>query len=248
MITSMKMWTPDSRIIYGNSNPNDSVEFPYIMSPDGSGNRRIAMFPQWIYPDGYTCLYLHQGDQYNIYRSNLDETFDEFVFNCKTVGKNYVQFSAFNPNTNELIIKADPISTQTTLLLRYNINEDVVDTLAVDSAGWMFVLAPIFSHDYKKIATLEANYTALLIRISIIENGTKTTIGEISMRDEFNNMVSVEPSTMFFSCDDEYLSFSKDVFHGSGRTSYLYVYSFQTKEQTYIDIGSHISWNPKKGQ
>jgi hypothetical protein len=243
MISSMNMWTPDSKLVYANRNQSDTTTSINIMNVDGSNPKRICVAPLFFYQDSYTFITVNQN---NVYRTNLDCTFNEFLLDLKTIGQSYVHLSDFDPLANNLLILADPTPSITNLLVTYNINVKKIDTISVADSGWMFLLYPKYSHDFQKIAVVEINYLDTMnytTRISLFENGSKTTLLEFSGKGEF-----VDSSPISFSPDDEYLAFSEDVLIPGkvAWNSYLNIINVITKQVTLIDMGKHPVWNPQK--
>jgi hypothetical protein len=248
--TLMGMWTPDGRIVYSMKYMHDS-ESMYMMNPDGSNNRKIHSSPVFFYPDSYTFI---TGAQYLIYRTNIDGTFDELLLDLKTIGKNYVHYSDFNPYSNDLLILADPAERITNLLVKFNFDSKRIDIVSIVDSGWMYILHPKFSHDFMKIAAAEVNYADTInypYRISILDlkNRSKATLVELPPKDSTGKRLSIHWGPFVFSSDDKYLAFSINVLQSGlmvGWISYLYVVELETKQMTLIDTGIYPEWNPKK--
>jgi hypothetical protein len=241
--TAMGLWAPNNKLVY---NSQGSM---HMMDPDGSNDREIHSSPGFFYPDSYTFLTV---DQYLIYCTNIDGTFDELLLDLKTIGKNYVGMEDYNPYVSDLLILADPTERITDLLVTYNIDSKKIDTVSIADSGWMYILHPKYSHDFKKIAVAEVNYVDTVnytYRISILENGAKITVVEFPHKDETGKYVFIDYSPMAFSFDDKYLAFSKNVQQPGTMVwwkSFLYVIELATKQITLIDTGKNPQWNPVK--
>lgn len=227
-------WTPDSKhIVYSGAG---SI---YMIEADGSNNRELPYDPDYFYLDSYTFLYQAEG---GIYLSNIDGTFNEFVLNPKSIGKNYVGPKDFNPYNHDILILADPTPQITDLLVTYNVDTKKLDTIAVADTGWYYS-HPRYSSNYTKIAVLKINYIENIGKLCILENGTETDLVTINNYGE--EMFSFYP--LSFSPDDKYLAYSKSTYVGDGGWyNYLHVIELATKKITFIDIGAGAKWNPLK--
>lgn len=231
-------WTPDSKHIVYNG-----YWKTYMISTDGSNNRELPHNPDYFYMDSYTFLYQAVG---GIYMSNIDGTYNEFVFNPKTIGQNYVGPKDFNPYNHDILILADPTPLITDLLVTYNVDTKKLDTIAVADSGWLYT-HPKFSNDYSKIAVLKINYSYQEQKICILEDGKETEIAALTNcgMNEGDEMFGFYPFS--FSSDNKYLAYTKIVFGiGGGWEDYLYVIEIETKKITFIDMGSVAKWNPQR--
>ncbi len=257
MDTAMNQWTPDGRIIYSSRNKHESAISMYIIDVDGSNNRRLKYLVNYIYPDSYNTLYLVTTSSKGalLYHSNLDGTVNEFIVDLTTfvsTSTGGVKIFDFDPKANELFLFLDDPSTALpNMVAKYDITSQRLDTIAVSDSGWKFY-NPKFSNEFEKTAMTEihitdtVNYTS---KLSILENGTKTTLAEFLHKDETGKTQFIDYNPFAFSPDNKYLAFSKNVVQPGTLVwwiSYLYVVELETKQRTLIDCGKLPRWNPKK--
>lgn len=242
---TIPQWAPDSRIVAYDYHVIGQQSCTHLIDVNGANDRKLDYgFPDFFYPDSYTYVY---ADGYNIYRSNTDGSFNEFLLDLKTVGKNYVRIDDFDPSSNKILILADPTPQITNLLVTFSINSQTTDTVSIADSAWMYVLAPKFSHDFSKIAIVEVNYADTLNRvrrISLLDSGRKTILVEVTGSDTL-----IDSNPLAFSLDDKHLAFAENVLQPGTMIwwkSYLCLVDLETKQITNVDSGQQPKWNPMR--
>ena len=244
---SQPKWAPNSKVYFAYQKPIGSTAAIYLMNPDGSDKRKILNFSStqiFFYPDSYNFLYV--VDYTKVYKSNIDNTINEFLFDFKQTSSIYIirGINDFNPYTEEFLVSPQTSSGLASIAL-FNIKTNNLDILYTAEEG--DILSQLkFSNDYSKIALIEikANQENYL---SVLENSEKKrfvkTVGSMVSGEwlDFNPMQ--------FSPDNKYIAFSKNISgNGSGISwkSYLYVVDITTGELNNIDDGYNPSWNPRQ--
>jgi hypothetical protein len=247
-ICAKAFWSPDSKkIVCAYQNPSKSMPVgTYIMDIDGSNKRKLKYDVTYFYKDGYHTLYLIMNSNIDsLFLSNLDGTQNEFIVNFNDFVSTYtggVSVCDFDPDSNELLLVFDDPSTALpNFIARYNITQRRLDTIAVSDSSWKYY-RPKYSNDFKKIAVAEVNYDTHTYKISIFEDGVKSTLLE------FNEPLAFLDFRPFsFSSDNKYLAFAKNIRVSPTDywwNSYLYVIELESKQQNYIDLGVSPIWNP----
>ena len=242
------IWSPDSKkLVCGYQNPSNSMPVgTYIMDIDGSNKRKLKYDVTYFYKDGFHTLYLIMYSNVDsLFLSNLDGTQNEFVVNFNdfvSTNTGGVRVCDFDPDSNELLLSFDDPSTALpNFIARYNITQRRLDTIAVSDSGWKFYY-PKYSSDFKKIAVAEVHFNTSTFKISLFENGIKSTLLECNEPQAF---LDFRPFS--FSSDNKYLAFAKNIRLSPTNywwNSYLYVIELDTKQLNFVDLGIAPIWNP----
>ena len=237
-------WTPTGKVVCAYQCPVGSPVATYLMDPDGSNKRKIldaAASTVYMYPNGYTFLY----EVYNrIYKTHMDQTATELVFDEATSRDQFVAVQGLNANSEEILIIFHPRKDSTDAIGTYSIRSRTVRVLLTSESGYEFfqlVYAPdcsaiaLIEHsdDREYLSVLQGGVKRRLVHIP----GTITTVGEC---------FSFNP--MRFSPDGNYIAYSKMVF-GSGQwinwKDVLFVVPVSLGEEIRIDDGNQPSWNSR---
>ena len=248
-IAASVLWTPDSKkLICAYQNQNNSMPVgKYIMDIDGANKIKLKYDVTYLYPDGFHTIYLisYSGVD-SLFLSNIDGTQNEFIvdlYDYVGTTNGSVRVCDFNPGSNELLLSFDDAATSLpNTVAKYNITQKRLDTIAVSDSSWKYY-RPKYSSDYKQIAVAEVHYDTIpTYRISLLENGTKSTLVEFSETLAF---LDFRPCS--FSADNKYFAFTKNI--RVSPTSYwynsnLFVIDVNSKKAVYLDQGISPIWNP----
>lgn len=236
-------WTPNGKVYFYYSNDYGDYHGMFVMNPDGSNKKKILDIDVdiYFYSDSYNFLYtIIDMDQYSVYKSNIDNTVNEFIADLKQTVNHDVSVNGFNPYTEELLTSTMAPDSISEIGL-YNIKTNAFNPLIKSDRTTSFTQYT-FSNDYKKIAFV-----------------TRTNDGQrylsIYKEDIIKRLLTISGNEWFdwnpmqFSPDDKYIAFSKNVF-GSGPylnwKSYLYVADVSSGVTQIIDEGICPSWKKMK--
>lgn len=235
-------WTPDGKVYFGYPYFWAPYRGTYIMNPDGSGKKKIfdSVATFYFYHDSYNFLYIY--DYTKVYKSNIDGTFNEFLFDIKNNLNQDLAIQGFNPFTEELLLSLKNTDSMYAIAT-YNIHTKNVDTLLTGENGYAFGQLR-YSKDFSKIAIVEIETASKKYDeeyLSVLENGEKRRLVKLTGDEWFDY------NPMQFSYDGRYIAFSKNIYQ-SGQwiswKSYLYVVNASNGTLQYIDEGISPSWNP----
>jgi Tol biopolymer transport system component len=242
------IWVPDgSKIIYIYNNMSDPY-CTYIMDKNGKNKKLLFEYAVNIYflNDNYSFIYqkslTSDNEIYFVYKSNIDGTKNEFLFDRRNIGENYVSIKDINVKTNDILFTMTSKSGYSNVIATYNIQDQEIDTLSIAEEGWVY-LRPIYSHDSKTIAFIERNYDEDISNLILFENGLKKELVKITSSEGW-----FDYNSLAFSPNDKYIAYSKNIYLDNGSVSwnsYLYIVNIETKENLYIDMGKRPVWNPK---
>lgn len=240
--SQLPKWTPNGKV-YFYYPPWGNYDGTYIMNPDGSNKKKILDTTAniYFYNDSYNFVYVIASRGYcKIYKSNIDNTVNEFIADLRQTINNEVVVRDFNPNTKELLITIiNSSSNLADKLGLYSIRTNTLNILITENSPFA-VAQSFFSRDYTKIAYIEINRaTNDEEYLSIYENGTKKRLVKLTGREWFDF------NPMHFSYDGKYIAFTKNIFGSSfSWKSYLHVVDVSNGKLQYIDEGIWPSWNP----
>ncbi len=240
--SALPRWTPNGKVVCAYQSPVGSPTATYLMDPDGAKKRKIrdgAASAVYMYPDEYTFLYV---DGTKIYKTDLDKTRTELVFDQETTLGEYVAVQGFNANTEELLVVCHPTMDSLGVIGAYSIKTRTVRALLNSESGYQFFQL-VYSPDCSAIAVVEHSNEGEYL--SVLQAGVKRRLVHIpGTITNVGECFSFNP--MQFSPDGRYLAYSKMVF-GSGQwvnwTDHLYVAEVSTGEERRIDKGYYPSWN-----
>lgn len=235
-------WTPNGKV-YFYYPPLGNFNGMYMMNPDGSEKKKILDIDVdiYFYPDSYNFLYtIVDMDQFSIYKSNIDNTINEFIADLRQTVNHDVAVNGFNPYTEELLTSTtttDSISEIGLYSIRTNSFSPLIKLDRTSSSGGY-----TFSNDYTKIAFVEQAKNEHRY-LSVYKDGIIKRLLTVSGKEWF------DWNPMHFSSDGKYLAFSTNVFGNVpylNWTSYLYVVDISTGALQYIDAGIWPSWRPNQ--
>lgn len=236
-------WLPNSIVCFGYPFYWAKYKGTYIVKPYESQKRKILnTIPTEIffYPDSYNFIYTI--DYTKVYKSNIDNTFNEYLFDIKQNLNQDLAIQGFNPYTEELLI-SPKINDSIDAIATYNINTNDLKILLSGEIGYDFGQIR-YSKDYTKIACVEIETASKKDEdyLSVYENGEKRRLVRFTGDEWFDY------SPLEFSYNGRYIAFSKNVTQRDTGwywwKSYLYVVNTITGELHYIDEGRYPSWNP----
>jgi len=110
-------WTTNGKLYFAYQNPIGSTTATYIMNPDGSNKKKIldnslsfGGAKIFFYPDSYSFLYVI--DYTKVYKSNIDNTYNQFLFDFNQTFNQTINVQDFNPYTEEFLITLPITSTK----------------------------------------------------------------------------------------------------------------------------------------
>lgn len=236
-------WTPDGKVYFYYPNDYGNYHGMYVMNPDGSDKKKILDIDVdiYFYPDSYNFLYISiDMDQYSVYKSNIDNTVNEFIADLRQTVNHNVSVNGFDPYTEELLTSTLTPDSLSEIGL-YNIRTNNFKPLIKSDRTSSFAQYT-FSNDYTKIAFVTRTNDGQRY-LSIYKEVIIKRLLTISGNEWF------DWNPMQFSPDDKYIAFSKNVFGGGpylNWKSYLYVIDVSNGVSQIIDEGIWPSWKKKK--
>lgn len=235
-------WTPDSRVFFGYSSSGSKYQGTYLINPDGSNRKKIldTTATIYFYNDSYNFLYVLEHTK--VYKSNIDNTVNEFLFDLRQTMGQQIVIQGFNPITEELLISPTNTDGMQTIAT-YSIITKSVHFLLTAEQGYSFFQMQ-YSMDFSKIAFIE--YSNNDEYLSVFENGNKKRLVRIPSSSPAVHF-SYEP--MEFSPDDRYIAFSEQIINPgqwiSFSTPLLIVNIVDGTVHKLEDEAHYPSWNPQ---
>jgi len=238
-------WTPNGKVCFGYPYSGAKYHGTYIMNPDGSDKKKILDSTPGIYfyQDSYTFLYIEDT---KVYKTNVDNTFNQFMLDLQCAPNEYITIRDFNPLTGEFLVNTNTIPGLWEAIATYSAETKQLNPLL--AAEGSYALAnQRYSKDYSKILFTEIDTTTYVEQyLSVLDNGKKRRLVRTTGSIVEGEWLDYNP--MQFSPDDRCIAFSKNVSLGGawvGWVSSLYVIDFTTGDVQFIDKGSCPSWNPR---
>jgi Tol biopolymer transport system component len=235
-------WTPNGKVYFTFREDYGKPYITYIMNPDGS-DKKIMLDTVadeiYFYADSYNFVY-RSGTK--IYKSNIDTSFKEEIFDLAPDSYTYFTIRDFNSLTGELLLNTNAFPDYKSAIATYNIEtKQLKFILGAEPGFWVYLQR--YSKDYSKIVFIEVDTTTYELQyLSVFSNGEKKRLVKLTgLKEEF------DWNPMEFSYDGKYVAFGK-VVYGSGAwlswTTYLYVVDIETATLQFIDRGHSPSWKP----
>ncbi len=236
-------WTPNGKVYFNFREDYGKPYITYIMNPDGS-DKKIMLDTVadeiYFYADSYNFIY-RSGTK--IYKSNIDNSFKEEVFDLAPDSYTFFTIRDFNALTGELLLNTNAfLPDYKSAIATYNIETKQLKFILGAEPGF-WVNMQRYSKDYSKIVFLEVDTTTYELQyLSVFSNGEKKRLVKVTgLKEDF------DWNPMEFSYDGKYVAFGK-VVYGSGPwlswTTYLYVVDTETGTLQFIDRGHSPSWKP----
>jgi Tol biopolymer transport system component len=197
-------WVPNGKIYFGYPYAWAGYNGTYIMNPDGSEKKKILDFSAGIYfyQDSYTFLYI-AGTK--VYKTNIDNTFNEFILDIEPGSNQYFTIRDFNPLSGELLENTNTIPGFSSAIATFSAETKQLNLLLAADKGYHLV-EPRYSKDYSKIAYIEIDTTTYNEQyLSVFENGEKRRLVKLTGKEWFDY------NPMQFSYDGQYIAFSKNI-------------------------------------
>ena len=207
-------WAPNGKVYFAYQRPLGSSTATYMMNADGSDKKKIlndSAVSIYFYQDSYTLLY-STGDGDQIYKTNLDGTFNEFICDLHQILNQYVAIQGFNPYTQEFLFTYT--SDSLNKIATFNLStKNVTDLLTVNHNCELEQVK--WSNDFSKIAFIEFDNIVNDSKycLSILSNGTRKILVQIPYS---NSNLSFSWYPPEFSSDGRYIAFDELVY-GSGQ-------------------------------
>ncbi|MFH1198089.1 MAG: hypothetical protein V1720_20475 [bacterium] len=242
-VSTPPQWTKDGRVYFAYYRPIGSNLATYIMNPDGSNKIKILDSDAaiYFYDDSYTFLY-RQFQDTKIYKTNIDNTSNEFIFDSNPSTDEFITIRDFNPIKEVLLVNTNMLEGISSAIAEYSISSKQLNLLIKSEDGYQNVLQR-YSKDYKNICFIEQNIKTYDEEyLSIYENGEKRRLVKLTGKEWFDY------NPMEFSPDGRYIAFSKNVYRDLLFVywdPYLHAVDISTGELYYIDEGIAPSWRPR---
>ena len=240
-------WTPDSKKIVYQYRTFPNMPEIHIINVDGTNDRKLEHKPAAFYLDNQTYLYV--DDSGKVYKTNIDNTFDEFVIDTRLNGNIGTRIMDFNPNTQEILFSASVNGLQ--MIRSYSIETKTMKDLLVEEGSYNYQRVR-WSIDFSKIAIIESDITSDSTHsehLAVLDNGIKRRLVSIAIREQEGGFSYFFWSDPLFSPDGKYIAYGK-LFMESGPWVilhfYVYVVEVETGNIQMIDSGDHYNWNPNK--
>ncbi len=235
-------WTPKGKVCFGYPYYWAKYSGTYIMNPDGSDRKKIldSTATIYFYNDSYTFLYVLE--QTKVYKINIDNTVNEFLFDIGQAMNQQIVIQGFNPITEELLISPTDAEGKRAIATYSLITRSVNILLTAEQDYTFFQMK--YSMDFSKIAFIE--HSSNDEYLSIFENGNKKRLVQIPASSP-PVYFSYEP--MAFSPDGKYIAFSKQIFHSDQWVSFstpLFIVNVNDGTVHQLEDEAHgPSWNPQ---
>ncbi len=235
-------WTPNGKVFFGYSHPWGKYHGTFLMNSDGSDRKKIldTTATIYFYNDSYEFLYIINYVQ--VYRSNIDNTINEYLFDISQELNQQVVVQDFNPLTNELLI-SPAIDSSKDAVATFNVNSKSLNILLNGEQGYNIYQVK-YSNDYSKIGFIEHSNNDEYL--SVLENGEKKRLVRIASS---NPPVFFSYTPIEFSPDGRYIAFSKEIFHSGNWVSFstpLLIVDINTGIVHLLEDEAHgPSWNPR---
>jgi len=236
-------WTPNGKVYFNYREDYGKPYITYIINPDGSDKKVMldtVADEIYFYADSYNFIY-RSGTK--IYKSNIDNSFKEAVFDLMPDSYTFFTIRDFNALTGELLLNTNAfLPDYKSAIATYNIETKQLKFILGAEPGF-WVNMQRYSKDYSKIVFLEVDTTTYELQyLSVFSNGEKKRLVKITGLNE-----DFDWNPMEFSYDGKYVAFGK-VVYGSGAwlswTTYLYVVDTESGTLQFIDRGHSPSWKP----
>jgi len=239
-------WTPDSKKIYYQYHKIPDFPESHIINVNGSNDRKLEHPPAFFYKDNYTFLYF--DDSANVYKTNIDNSFNELIINLRLLGSGAIQ--GFKPDTEEILFstninKLSEVKTYNIATKNFNTIYSFDSTYKVSNIKW--------DKGFSKVVAIEtsngAHDSTYGDYLSVIENGIKRRLVHIYRYGTSGGTSYFSWYGPKFSPDGEYIAYVKLFMKGgTWVTLYndLYVVNVNTGEIQKIDSCGAYDWNPMK--
>lgn len=239
-------WTPDSKKIYYQYHKIPDFPESHIINVNGSNDRKLEHPPAFFCKDNYTFLYF--DDSAKVYKTNIDNSFNEFILDLKLYGTTLLQ--DFNPNTEEILFstninKLSEVKTYNIVTKNFKTIYSFDTTYQVTRVKW--------DKGFSKVVALEtsngAHDSTYGDYLSVIENGIKRRLVHILRHGTAGGASYFSWYGPKFSPDGEYIAYVKLFMQGGAWVTLyndLYVVNVNTGEIQKIDSCGAYDWNPKK--
>ncbi|MDP3148365.1 MAG: T9SS type A sorting domain-containing protein [Ignavibacteria bacterium] len=240
-------WTPDSKKVIYQYRMIPNLPETHIINVDGTNDRSLGHSPAAFYLDNQTYLYV--DDSGKVYKTNIDNSFDEFIIDTRLYGNIGTVIMDFNTNSEEILFSASVNGLK--MIRSYSTKTKTMKDLLVEEGSYIFRRAR-WSNDFSKIVIIEADTTndsTHTEHLAVLENGIKRRLVKISLYEQEGGFSYFFWNDPLFSPDGKYIAYAK-LFMESAPWVILHfnvhVVEVETGNIQMIDKGDHYNWNPMK--